>query len=37
MNFQTQKKILEPLLKSGRNNQCADCNAATPTCMYLII
>ena len=32
MNFQTQKKILEPILKNSKNSHCADCNAASPTC-----
>ena len=37
MNFQSQKKILEPILKNGKNDQCADCTASTPTCTPLII
>lgn len=35
MNFQTQKKILEPLLKNSKNNNCADCNASTPSCTFI--
>ena len=34
MNFQTQKKLLEPVLKDSKNSFCADCNAASPTCIY---
>jgi len=33
MNFQTQKKIFEPLLKNNQNSRCADCNSASPSCM----
>lgn len=32
LNYQAQKKILEPVLKSNTNHYCADCNAASPTC-----
>ena len=37
MNFQTQKKILEPLLKNSKNSNCADCNASTPSCTFIVI
>jgi len=34
LDFVTQKKILEPLLKDPRNHLCADCDAVSPTCTF---
>ena len=37
LDFTTQKKLLEPILKKPENRQCADCDSISPTCTYLSI
>ena len=37
LDFPTQKKILEPILKDPKNQHCADCNAVSPTCIDSIM
>jgi hypothetical protein len=32
LDFATQQKILDPLLKKLSNHLCADCNSISPTC-----
>jgi len=37
LDFTTQKKLLEPILKHPSNQHCADCNSVAPTCTSLMI
>ena len=37
LDFTSQKKILDPILKNPANHNCADCNSVAPTCTYLLI
>jgi hypothetical protein len=32
LDFPTQKKLLEPILRHASNHQCADCHTRSPTC-----
>lgn len=32
LDFGTQKKLLDPILKDPKNIHCADCDSVSPTC-----
>jgi hypothetical protein len=37
LDFTTQKKLLEPILKNPENQHCADCDSIAPTCTSRLI
>lgn len=36
LDFETQKRFLEPILKNSKNYLCADCDSIAPTCTFFI-
>lgn len=37
LDFASQKKILDPILKNPKNHLCADCDSISPTCKHRLI